>query len=291
MCLHAMVTFCLVVIWILHKFREFYNVQRCDRGCDGNNGHLCIYCLTQNQWLLFSRCRAACLRASTPQLHQGNLSVCLLGSVSQLVATVTPLLAYLDLCVPFDSATYTENKHSPGSHFIYSLQFIHSSFGIFIPTQVHQCFRLLRTHSHTSECVLVVIFVCCKCHKIRITVSRSTRTVTTRRLVRSIGEKRRTTKAFLLQATLHYSLLKAHGYQVQREIMDVGMIKAGLCPFSSSQISFNYRWFSSSPFFQLHFCDPSFFFLSVAAITAPPNTFRLSVPFCRSSQFVMHEIF
>lgn len=92
-------------------------------------------------------------------------------------------------------------------------------------------------------------------------------------------------KKFPLQATFT-SPSEPQNYQVQPEITNTGRIKAGHCPFSCSQLPFNYGWFSSlrpslprSLLSLLHSPDPSFSFLSVLAVTAPPNTFSASVSF------------
>lgn len=66
-------------------------------------------------------------------------------------------------------------------------------------------------------------------------------------------------------------------YQVHNKIIDSARIKAGYCPFSSSQILLNYRWFSSPPP-HLHPHPPplspdSSFSNSTLTIFAPPNTF------------------
>lgn len=51
-------------------------------------------------------------------------------------------------------------------------------------------------------------------------------------------------KKFPLQATFT-SPSEPQNYQVQPEITNTGRIKAGHCPFSCSQLPFNYGWFSS----------------------------------------------
>lgn len=113
---------------------------------------------------------------------------------------------------------------------------------------------MLEQWNHSQECLLVVHFNAIgirKTIKIQPCVLSCTCNVTTGWLV--LWERKVTNEKFPLQANFPFSNWISE-LSSTPEITDTGRIKADHCPFSRSQLSFNYRWFSSTPFLHL----PSF---------------------------------